>query len=128
MSETVAKALHPCPICGAGELGKTWTRELLDGKRTLAEAADRFSCSIEQVWRHVTEHELPDAERAELDVHGKLWKCIRIAEDWLQELILTTHPDSRTVKQVVSLLAEIRKLLVVSAEMEGTLQRPDINP
>jgi len=30
------------------------------------------------------------------------------------------------VRQVVSLLAEIRKLLVVSAEMEGSLPVPDV--
>lgn len=124
VAQTQAQA--DCPICSAGELGATWTRDLLDGRRTLAEAAERFACSIDQVWRHVTEHELPESERLELDVRSKLWKCIRIAEDWLAELIMTTRPDSRTVRQVVSLLGEIRKLLVVSAEIEGSLPVPDV--
>jgi len=126
MGELTVQARGTCPICTAGELGATWTRDLLDGKRTLAEAAERFSCSIDQVWRHVTEHELPEAEKLQMDVRSKLWKCIRIAEDWLAELILAERPNSRTVRQVVSLLAEIRKLLVVSAEMEGSLPVPDV--
>ncbi len=79
--------------------------------------------SVDQVWQHVMEHSPVESQ---LDVSSKLQKCLRIAEDWLNELIMTHPPDPRTVKQVAALLAEIRRLLALLAELEGSITRPEI--
>ncbi len=112
-----------CALCGAGTLGAQWTQDLLSGKRTLVQAAERFNMSVDQVWQHVMEH---SSAESQLDVSSKLQKCLRIAEDWLNELIMTHPPDPRTVKQVAALLAEIRRLLALLAELEGSITRPEI--
>jgi hypothetical protein len=113
-----------CNLCEAGELGKAWSAELLNGQKTLVEAAGRFDMSVDQVWDHVMNH-CEENDVPSLDVKEKLWKLIRIAEDWLQELIMFEKPNARTVKQVVLLLGEIRKLLTISAEMKGEIRQPE---
>ena len=118
-----------CNLCAASEVGKAYTKELLAGTKTLADAADRFTMSIEQVWIHVMHHaEDLTIDKASLSIEDKLWMLIRISEDWLFELIVHEKPGVRTVKQVTSLLAEIRKLLTTVAEVKGQMPRgPNVN-
>lgn len=111
-----------CRMCEAGQLGKAWADDLLNGTKTLAEAAQYFEVSSELVWRHVMEHELGSVEQSPFNVKTKLWKLIRIAEDWLEYLIMHEQPSARTIKQVVLLLSEIRKLLTFDAELEGQIK------
>lgn len=116
-------AQAPCQLCQAGSIGAQWTQDLLSGKRTLVQAAERFNMSVDQVWQHVMDH---STCAPALDVSSKLQKCLRIAEDWLNELIMTQPPGPKSVKQVTSLLAEIRRLLSLMAELEGSITRPEI--
>ena len=119
-----------CRICDAGEIGTTWTREVMLGSKSMEEMAVRFECDIDEVELHVNTHELiirpkPDSDNVMSDEFymDKLLRILRQLESFTSEMMIQEGFDKGMVDSLTKLTKEVRTTVITIAEFQGRMDR-----
>jgi hypothetical protein len=116
-----------CPMCVAGHLGATWSRDIILGKMSPVELAQTLRISVNEVMEHVNDHQIIfDEEKQEYsspDYYlGKLVTMIKTLDGWMK-LFAETSNDREAVKVGLQVIKETRATLEVMAELQGRVDR-----
>jgi len=102
-----------CPICNAENCVEI-TKGLLLGKLTLKGVANHFNMSIQQVWEHITQHEIKvgDKKSNKLDLTEQLEMISRtLIDDYLLKITVGDYGSTREIKEIVSEIRQICKTI-----------------
>lgn len=119
-----------CKICDAGEIGTTWTREVMLGAKSMEAMAARFECEIDEVELHVYTHDLIIPPKRDSDnimsdefYMDKLLRVLRQLESFTSEMMIQEGFDKSMVDSLTKLTKEIRTTVVTIAEFQGRMDR-----
>jgi len=115
-----------CKICAAGEMGKIWTNDIADGKRTVEDAATFFDVGIEAVDIHIVEHIGEDDEEVTpLDMVNEeyfleeMMALIKTLKDYVSYLIEYGEVDRNTIADLTKLSKELRETLRTVVDIQN---------
>lgn len=120
--------MEDCPICKSGEVGRTFCRDLILGKKNYVEVAQYFGITPQEVMTHVNTHEIVIDEATgkyeSPDFYmNELLKLLKMFKDWLTFTIECGGLDKQKVDIGVKLAREIRLTLESLAEFQGRFDR-----
>lgn len=116
-----------CPMCVAGQLGATWSRNIILGKTSPVEVAQLLDMTQNAVMEHVNEHQIVfDEEKDEYSSPDwyldRLIKMIKTMDGWMK-LFTETSKDKEAIKIGLQVIKETRATLLDMAELQGRVDR-----
>lgn len=119
---------HKCNICLAGEVGRTWTKDLVLNDKEIHEACAFFKMTPEDVQDHIDTHDFEEMEDpAVLDdpeyYDRELLKLFRLFKDWMKYCITNGNPTKADVDLAMKLGKEMRETIKTLGEFRGKLNR-----
>lgn len=122
-----------CKICDAGSIGRSWSKDLLLGKKTILEASIFFDCTQEDILDHINHHEIivdvtsGDYESPDFYMN-ELLTLFNMMKDWVNLVLQSKQLDSRDMELGLKLSKEIREILKLLGEFHGKNDKSkDIN-
>lgn len=117
-----------CPVCQAGSLGLSMTRDCNLGRKTVYQVAEELNCSVDQVMTHINEsHEITVDNDGYLQSQdkllGDLLKTLKTLKQWT-DYVVTTVKDPKDINRakvdmLVRLSQEARKTIESVATLQG---------
>ena len=117
-----------CPICESGTVGRTWSRDVIMGRKSSNEMADYFGVSHQDVMVHLNTHELVvDEEKGVYEspdfYMNELLRLLKMLKDWLKFTVENGKTDKFTIDSGTKLAREVRMTLESLAQFQGRLDR-----
>ncbi|MCK9577250.1 MAG: hypothetical protein M0R51_15200 [Clostridia bacterium] len=121
-----------CRICDAGTIGRSWSKDLLLGRKTILEASIFFDCTQDDVLDHINNHEIV-LDRASGDYESpdfymnELLTLFNLMKDWVNLVLQSEKLDSRDMELGLKLSKETREILKLLSEFHGNSKDKDVN-
>lgn len=121
----VAKA---CPVCVAGEVGISYTREIRACRKSAFEVAQLLDCTVEEVMRHINDrHEFKKNASGQWEsqdeILGELSRTLNTLKEWTTFVVESVKNgkdlDRSKVYMLTTLLREARSTLEFVTELQG---------
>ncbi len=117
-----------CKMCERKKDGTTWTRDILLGVKTPAQAAEYFDMTVQEVTTHVNDHEfLLEDERSIYESKDfyvrELARLYALAKDWLTYVTDAREISKDQIDLGIKLSKEIRATITALAEFQGRLDK-----
>ena len=122
-----------CNICNSGKKGIRWTKDLNDGKVKVQDACIEFAMNPEEVYEHLSTHEMLDIADAKIDItsiiddptffYRELYDLFSTMKDWLNFTMEVERLDRTTIQTGLNLIKEIRETLKLIAELQGKISK-----
>ena len=118
-----------CSICDSGEEGRSWSRDVIMGKKSSREMAEYFRVDHSSVMDHLNTHELVINEETGVyespDFYmNELLRLLKQLKDWMKLVIMDEkRVDKNTIDAGTKLTREIRLTLESLAQFQGRLDK-----
>lgn len=121
-----------CKICNAGTIGRTWSKDLLLGRKTILEASIFFGCTQDDILDHINNHEIVlDAESGDYEspdfYMNELLTLFNLMKDWVNLVLQSDKLNARDMELGLKLSREIREILKLLSEFHGSHKNKDVN-
>lgn len=117
-----------CSICDSGAVGRTWSRDVILGKKSSREMAEYFGVDHSEVMEHLNTHELVVDDSKGIyespDFYmNELLKLLKMLKDWLKITVEEGKTDKFTIDNGIKLSKEVRLTLESLAQFQGRFDR-----
>lgn len=115
-------------MCKQGSIGRTWSKDVILGRKSVYEAAGYFGMSIEDVQEHLDKHEINvDEEKGVYEstdfYMNQFLKILKQLKDWMNYVTMVKDPDQKTMEVGLKVMKEIRLTLSDLAELQGKKEK-----
>lgn len=126
-----------CPICEAGDVGRIWSKDILIGKKNLAESALFFKTTQTIVLEHMNDHyhpeqdvvhpevipaDIPDDAKKDFYLR-ELHQMLKQLKDWTNYCIQSSDMTNRDIETMLKLVKETRDTIKTLGEFEGRINK-----
>jgi len=126
-----------CPICEADDVGRIWSKDILIGKKNLAEAALFFKTTQTIVLEHMNSHYHPEQDVVHPEVISadipddakkdfylrELHQMLKQLKDWTNYCIQSSDMTNRDIETMLKLVKETRDTIKTLGEFEGRINK-----
>lgn len=122
-----------CPLCDAGDEGNVWSKDILLGRKNIAEASRFFNTTNSVVLEHVNKHYKPqdtvtgnstsDCVKDRDFYLNELHMLLKQLKDWTNYCIRSSNMGTRDIELLLKLVKETRDTIKTLGEFEGRINK-----
>jgi len=125
-----------CPLCSSGDVGNIWSKDILLGKKNVAEAALFFKTTQSMVLKHMNEHYKPEEPEHHIESFDdddipqerdfylrELHIILKQLKDWTNYCLQSSNMSNRDIEVLLKIIKETRDTIKTLGEFEGRINR-----